>query len=129
MSRNAEAQIQAAIVSYLRTVAPQCIVFAVPNGGLRTKAEAALLKWTGVLPGIPDLIVLAPGGVTIGIEVKAPGGRCTPEQIAIGEEMVRLRHWWHLARSIDDAREILKRAGVAMREAPPEASSRPGRAA
>lgn len=120
----AEDKIQASIVAYIRAVAPQCICFAVPNGGLRSKREAAKLKWTGTLAGVPDLIVLAPHGVTIGIEVKAPGGKPSREQIAIGEEMLTLGHWWHLARSIDDAREILKRAEVEMREAPREASSR-----
>lgn len=117
MRTYAEDKIQAAIVAYIRAVAPRCIVFAVPNGGLRSKREAAKLKWTGVLPGIPDLIVLAPHGVTIGIEVKAPEGKPSREQVKIGEEMLMLGHWWHLARSIDDAREILKRAEVEMREA------------
>lgn len=32
MAYNAEAKIQAAIVSWVRTVAPQCMVFSVPNG-------------------------------------------------------------------------------------------------
>src|SRR5271169_2634083 len=58
--RNAEARIQAAIVEWVRTVAPQVIVFHVPNGGLRTKAEAARMKWVGVLPGVFDLALILP---------------------------------------------------------------------
>ena len=40
---NAEARVQAAIVEWIRTVAPDLIVFHPPNGGLRGKAEAARL--------------------------------------------------------------------------------------
>jgi hypothetical protein len=60
--RNAEARIQAAIVEWVRTVAPDVLIFAVPNGGRRSKAEAARLRWTGVVAGIPDLAVIAPSG-------------------------------------------------------------------
>jgi hypothetical protein len=52
---NAEANVQAAIVAWIRTVAPELIVFHPPNGGLRGKSEAARLKWIGTLAGIPDL--------------------------------------------------------------------------
>ena len=78
--RNAEAQIQASIVHWIRAAAPDCIVFAVPNDGLFTKSECAKRKWTGVLPGVPDLIVMAPGGRTFGLECKRPGGVVSYEQ-------------------------------------------------
>ena len=60
--RNAEARIQAAIVEWIRLVAPDLIAFHVPNGGFRTKAEAARMKWVGVLAGVPDVIVLGLDG-------------------------------------------------------------------
>ena len=41
--RNGEARIQAAIVEWVRAIAPDVLIFAVPNGGLRSKAEAARL--------------------------------------------------------------------------------------
>lgn len=57
---NAEARIQAAIVEWVRTVAPGVLIFAVPNGGLLSKAEAARMKWTGAVAVIPNLAVIAP---------------------------------------------------------------------
>lgn len=76
-------------VAYLRDALPSpWIVFHVPNGGGRSKAEAGILKAMGVLAGMPDLFVLGPGsevahaaGATplrprlIAIEFKAPPKR------------------------------------------------------
>jgi hypothetical protein len=66
---NAEARIQAAIVEWVRIAAAGVLIFAVPNGGFRSKAEAARLKWTGVLAGIPDLVIIAPIGRAFFLEV------------------------------------------------------------
>jgi hypothetical protein len=66
---NAEARIQHSIVEYVRLVAPHVLIFAIPNGGLRTKTEAARLKWTGTLAGVPDLAIVAPGGRAFLIEL------------------------------------------------------------
>ena len=38
------------------------MIWAVPNGGLRSKSEAARLKWTGVLAGVFDLTLALPKG-------------------------------------------------------------------
>src|SRR5271156_3164070 len=57
---NAEPGIQAAVVEWIRLTAPSVFSFACPNGGYPTKAEAARLKWTGVLAGVPDLAIVAP---------------------------------------------------------------------
>ena len=59
---NAEARAQASILAYVRTVASGIAIFAVPNGGLRIKAEAARLKWTGLLAGVLDLLPVLPAG-------------------------------------------------------------------
>ena len=67
-----EDRVQADIVAWLRLVAPDCIVAAIPNGAYHDARQGARLKWTGMLPGIPDLVVMAPGGRTLLIEVKAP---------------------------------------------------------
>ena len=117
MARNDESRIQAAIVDYVRTCAPQCIVAAVPNGGLRSKREAHLLKWTGVLAGIPDLFVLAPGGRTIFIEVKTDAGRMSPEQTEMRARIEALGFVSVICRSINDARLVLMECGIETREA------------
>jgi VRR-NUC domain len=87
---NAEARKQAAIVGCVRTVAPQVRVFAIPNGGYRTKAEAARLKWTGVVAGVPDLCVLAPVGRVFFLEVKTAVGRLSDAQREIFDSLTAL---------------------------------------
>jgi hypothetical protein len=114
---NVEARIQASVVAWVRLVAPHVLVFAVPNGGLRTKAEAARLKWTGVVAGIPDLIVIAPGGRIHFAEVKATGGSLSPAQRAIHEALTALGTPPAIVRSVEDARRVFAAWGIATREA------------
>src|SRR5277367_3430782 len=100
--RNAEARTQAAVVEWIRTVAPDLICFHPANGGYRTKAEAARMKWIGVLAGIHDLVLLGCDGKTWLIEIKASGGALSAEQRAIADRCVALRIPLVTARSIDD---------------------------
>lgn len=60
--------------------------FAVPNGGMRTKATAAKLWAEGVESGVPDLVIIDPppsnpyqAGTVI--EVKRDKGKASPEQV------------------------------------------------
>jgi VRR-NUC domain len=114
---NAEARIQHAIVEYVRRVAPDVLIFAIANGGLRAKAEAARLKWTGVLAGIPDLAIVAPGGRVCFIEVKQPRGFLSDAQREIRDWLIALGSPPAICKSIDDAREALAAWGVETNEA------------
>ncbi len=87
---NAEARIQAAIVEWVRTVAPGVLIFAIPNGGLRSKAEAALMEWTGVVAGVPDLTIIAPTGRVFFLEVKMASGRLSEDQRAVLDLLIAL---------------------------------------
>ena len=111
----AEDNIQRTVVHWIRATCPGVVVFHVPNGGRRSRAEAAIFKGLGVLAGVPDLIILWPGRCA-GLELKAPGGRPTPAQLAIGEQMQSLGHLWGWADSVDDAIGLLKSWGVPTRE-------------
>ena len=69
---------QAELVQWIRRNHPQHRVFAVPNGGFRTKASVMKLKATGVTAGIPDLCIPS---LKIYIEMKrTKGGVTSPEQ-------------------------------------------------
>lgn len=60
MKRPEEA-LHRAMVAHLRARLPKpWIVFHVPNGAGRSKAEAGILKAMGVLAGMPDLFVMGP---------------------------------------------------------------------
>ena len=117
MPRNDEARIQASVVDYVRTVAPDLVIYAVPNGGLRTKAEAALLKWTGVLSGVPDLALVLPGGRSAFMEIKTPKGVLSEAQRGMRMRFIRMGVPCATVRSIEDARLFLAQLGVITREA------------
>ena len=80
--RRPEQQLQKAVVAHLRARLPKpWLVWATPNGGGRSKAEAGVQKAMGVLAGIPDLFVLGRSmnrsgtAFLIAIELKAPPHR------------------------------------------------------
>lgn len=52
------------------------MLFAVPNGGFRSKTTGAILKAEGLRPGVSDLLLLAPRGPYHGmcLELKRVGG-------------------------------------------------------
>ena len=114
--RNAEARTQAAVVEWIRLVAPQLIAFHVPNGGYRTPAEAARMKWVGVLAGVPDLVVLGRDGQSWLIEVKAEHGTLSAEQRAMRDRCTALRIPFVVAKSIYDVRRAFEIWGIETRE-------------
>jgi hypothetical protein len=116
---NAEARIQIAIVEFVRWVAPYLVILHVPNGGWRSKAEAARFKTMGVLPGASDLILVLPEGRSAWWEVKAPGGELSDAQDEFNDNLDRLGHVRAVVMSIDDARIELARLGIETREAAP----------
>lgn len=48
---------QKAFVQWFRASFPRCRIFAIPNGGARSKATAGKLKAEGVSAGVPDLFI------------------------------------------------------------------------
>lgn len=72
--------LQRQVVSFLNVTAPDCLWFAVPNGGYRTKAEAGIMKAMGVRAGVPDLCFVLKDGRAAFIELKAEMGRQSPTQ-------------------------------------------------
>jgi hypothetical protein len=115
--RNAEARIQASIVEWVRTFAPGVLIFHIPNGGLRSKVEAARLKWCGVLAGVPDLAVIAPGGRAHFLEVKTATGRLSEAQREIFGVLGRLGAPFMTVTGIDDVRRAFAGWGIETREA------------
>jgi hypothetical protein len=57
------------------------LLFAIPNGGARSKAAAGKLKAEGVRPGIPDLCLPVPRGgySALYIELKVPASPGKPK--------------------------------------------------
>lgn len=118
-----EAELQKAVVDALTLMAIDGIFFAVPNGGARTKAEAGVLKATGVRAGVGDLCLMwcardRVGGVfgldierqySAFIELKAPGKkpRLSAEQVAFAADCERLGVRYGVAQSLEEVEALL----------------------
>lgn len=59
-SRHLESKLQQQCVQWFRWQYPRFekLLFAVPNGGSRSKVEAGIMQAEGVMPGVADLILL-----------------------------------------------------------------------
>ena len=112
-----ETAIQIALADRLRLMAPRDVVWwHTPNGGGRDRREAAKLKAMGLLPGVPDLTFIMPGGSftprVVFLELKAKGGRPMPAQLAFADRAIACRCHWEWADSLDRAVECLEQYGI-----------------
>lgn len=107
-----EQQIQIALVQHLRARAvPGLVYFHVPNGGLRSKREAALLKAMGVRAGVSDFIFVHAGKV-YALELKAEGGRATEAQMQFLSDIDRAGAFTALPAGLDAALATLEAWGL-----------------
>jgi hypothetical protein len=103
-----EDAIQRAIMQHYRQrAAPGVFMFAVPNGGFRRPVEAAILKATGTVAGVPDTIWIKDGQV-FALELKAEGGRPTEAQLATIAAMEAAGAYCCIAEGLDRAIAVLE---------------------
>lgn len=102
-----ETRLHCAAIRYLRVVCPDCVTFHVGNGGKRSKETARLMKALGVLPGVFDLCLLAPGGKTFWLEAKADHGRLSEDQQWFKYELIKMGFPYVVFRSLDDVRDFI----------------------
>lgn len=83
------------------------LLHAIPNGGKRSKSEAARMKAAGVKAGVPDMFLPVARGGSHGLYIelkRIKGGRVSAEQLAWMEELTRegytcaACHGWEEAR-------------------------------
>ena len=103
-----EQAIHRQIVAGLRQVLPHgWIVAHIPNGGKRTQVEGAVFKALGVLPGMPDIVVLGAdrqGSATAWfLEVKTDNGRLTEIQSLMHDKLKDIGFPVAVVRSWDEA--------------------------
>ena len=111
-----EHNLQCACVKWFAYQHPelQGLLFAVPNGGARSKATAGKLKAEGVVAGVADLLLLVPnakvnwyyedvsGYVGLCIEMKTKTGRQSSEQKAWQEKVEAKGYKYAVCRSLED---------------------------
>ena len=103
-----EQALQRAVARYLELALPREAWFtAFPAGG-GGKVRGAILKGMGLKPGVPDLLILHHGEL-YGIELKASGGRLSPEQGECHRSMARAGcQGIAVCKSVDDVAVVLR---------------------
>jgi hypothetical protein len=105
---NPETRLQCAVVDYMRTVCPDCLTWHAANGGMRSKETARLMKRLGVLPGVFDLVVLAPGPFIGFMECKAGKGRLSEDQEWFRKQLILMGFQYCVVRSLDDVKAAIE---------------------
>lgn len=118
---NPEHKIQVAIIKWLRTVMPHCIIQHSRNehgkAGRAGMRAAQLQKAAGVMSGFPDLICLPYASVgPFFLEVKAPKGRVSDVQKQVHEMLDERGYPVAVVRSVDDVRDFLQSKGIGFNE-------------
>lgn len=107
----AEATIQAIVCQHLALRAkPGTVWLHVPNGGLRSKGEAARMKGQ-VIAGAPDLLLWA-GGKSFALELKAARGRLSDVQTIMHARMAAAGVEVAVAWGLNDALRQLETWGI-----------------
>lgn len=83
---------------------PQCIIFSCPNGATRNIREAVLLKATGVVSGVSDLIIVKQNEI-IFVEVKTETGKQSKEQKEFQKKVEKLGFKYLLVRSLEEFKQ------------------------
>ena len=86
---------------------PRGIIFSVPNGGTRNDKEAMVLKATGLLAGVSDLILILPNSRILFIEFKTETGTQSIAQKEFESRVTALGYVYVLVRSIDEFKSLI----------------------
>lgn len=83
------------------------MLFAIPNGGMRSVSVGVALKKEGVKKGVPDMFLAVPRGQYSGLflEFKYGKGRLSPEQIWWSEKLTEKRYLCVVPFSFEQARD------------------------
>lgn len=112
-----EADIQAAIVDYLRLVLPAGHTVECNYNNPRSAIAGAQLRRLGLNAGRPDLEIVGPHGSLAYIEVKAPKGRLSPAQKQYQKYCEEWRIPHCVARGIGDVQAFLADLEIQTRDA------------
>ncbi|WP_449411061.1 VRR-NUC domain-containing protein [Methylobacterium komagatae] len=108
------------MVSYLRSTLPHAwMVHHSPNGSLLPSQRRKSAE-LGTVPGWPDIEIVGQleGQRFIGfMEVKAPHGRISEEQIACGDRLMDCGCEVVVIRSVEDARKAVSDWGLPSKDA------------
>ena len=98
-----EADIQRDICRYLRK---QSLLFWRFSPDTYNAAIGRYIKHEYVPNGLPDIMVLLPN-LLLGLEVKGPKGKASPDQVLMQKRFKRLGHVYKVVRSVEEVCAIL----------------------
>lgn len=113
MLKRTEAEEQAALFEWAEwnsSLIPELqLMFHIPNGGSRNKAEAANLKRQGVKSGVPDIFLPVPRGKFAGlwIELKTVSGKASEEQKKYIQALNDVGYAAEVCHGFDSAVEVI----------------------
>lgn len=106
MPRHLESRLQQGCVTWFRYQYPHLskLLIAVPNGGFRSKKEAAIMRGEGVVAGVSDLLLMVPknGYGALGIEMKIGPRKQTNSQKQWQERFEAAGNVYVVCRNIDE---------------------------
>ena len=109
-----ESLIQRACVAWFRAQYPThaLMLFAVPNGGGRSRVEAAIMKAEGVTAGVSDLILLESrggyGALCIEMKTEEKSSRQRPSQKSWQAAAEKVGNRYQGVRSLEEFQFIVK---------------------
>lgn len=87
------------------------LLFAVPNGGGRSKVEAAIMQGEGVTPGVSDLILLVArggyNGLCIEMKTEAKSSKQSEDQEAWQKLVEAQGYKYVVCRSLEQFRSVI----------------------
>lgn len=103
-----ESHLQHFCYTWFRNVYPDLfgLLFAVPNGGRRSVREASIMKATGTVAGIPDMMFCYKGKTTF-FEFKTGKGKLSPDQELIIDRLRKQKFHVHVIRNAADFRKVI----------------------
>lgn len=110
-----ESNIQRACVAWFRSKFPERekILFAVPNGGGRSRIEAGIMKAEGVTAGVSDLILLEGhggyGALCIELKTTDKGSRQRTSQQAWQKAAERAGNLYVVVRALEEFQAVVAR--------------------
>lgn len=111
MKQHIESHIQQECVKWFRLQYSKLTLnlFAVGNGGARSRIEAAIMNGEGVTAGVADLLLLVArhGYHGLCIEMKTKSGKQTPRQKAWQEAVTAQGYCYEVIRSFDEFKTLI----------------------
>lgn len=110
IKKNTEASVQSAIIQYIKAAYPLTLYCATAGGMKTSYTQAARMKATGYVRGVPDLLIFEPRGTYHGlmIEVKKDAKQyATKEQKEWMVELNKRGYLAYICKGFDEAKKAI----------------------